>query len=122
MSCKSYGGERIMRRLTAIAASIVAMFALAAIAGAAPGTESAQGGYTIGGGQQAFAFSAKATLQNTNASGHFKWTFLASDPDTVLEGDVTCLIVGPARTATLGGVITSYTGPLSSPAFHSFFL
>jgi hypothetical protein len=67
------------------------------------------------GGSTDISFSAKATLLNTQASGHFKWIERGSDPDTVLEGDVTCLNVGPARLATLGGVVTSYTGPYSFP-------
>jgi hypothetical protein len=100
-----------MRRVTAVAAAFAAMLVLAAVAGAGPNSESAQGGYTLFGGVYDIQFSAKATLLNTNASGNFKWINRSTDPDTVLQGDVTCLVVGPARTAALGGVVTSWTGP-----------
>jgi hypothetical protein len=100
-----------MRRLTAIVAAIAAVFALTAVAGAASSQESAQGNYTQFAGQYEVSFSAKATLVNTDASGHLTWTQVFTDPDTVLTADVTCLSVGPGRTATIGGTVTSFTGP-----------
>jgi hypothetical protein len=111
-----------MKRATAVLAAFASMLVLAAVAGAGPNSESAQGGYTMFGGRYDISFSAKATLQNTNASGHFKWIDRTYDPDTVLEGNVTCLVVGPARTATLGGVVTSFTGPFASPAITGFII
>jgi hypothetical protein len=110
------GGDSM--RFTAIAAAIAAVFALTSVAGAASSQESAQGNYEQFAGQYAVSFSAKATLQNTGASGHLTWTQRNTDPDTVLEADVTCLTVGPARTATIGGTVTSYTGPFANPAAH----
>jgi hypothetical protein len=100
-----------MKRATAVLAAFVSMLVLAAVAGAGPNSETAQGGYTLFGGVYDIQFSARATLLNTNASGNFKWINRGTDPDTVLQGDVTCLVVGPARTAALGGVVTSFTGP-----------
>jgi hypothetical protein len=100
-----------MKRATAVVAAFVSMLVLAAVAGAGPNSETAQGGYTLFGGLYDIQFSARATLLNTNASGNFKWINRGTDPDTVLQGDVTCLVVGPARAAALGGVVTSFTGP-----------
>jgi hypothetical protein len=107
-----------MKGALTLALSIAAMLALTSVSGAASGTESAMGSYEQFGGQYTVSFSAKATLQNTQATGHLKWIIRNSDPDTVLEADVTCLFVGPGRTATIGGVVTSFTGPFASDDFH----
>ncbi|MFL5952105.1 MAG: hypothetical protein ACJ74M_10935 [Gaiellaceae bacterium] len=111
-----------MRRITAIVAAIAAVFAVTAVAGAASSQESAQGNYEQFNGFYAVSFSAKATLENTNASGHLTWTNQSTDPNTVLQADVTCLTVGPARTATIGGTVTSFTGPQSFPGVHGVFI
>lgn len=99
--------------------SVAAVFAVACALGgtgsAASGSESAQGNYTQFGGVYDISFSAKATLLNTEASGHIRWINHGTDPDTILDADVTCLVVGPARTATLAGVVTSFTGPGAFP-------
>jgi hypothetical protein len=111
-----------MKRVTAVAAAFAAMLALATVAGAGPNTESAQGGYTMFGGVYDISFSARATLLNTDASGNFKWINRGTDPDTVLQGNVTCLVVGPARTAALGGVVTSFTGPGAFTGVTGFYI
>jgi hypothetical protein len=111
-----------MKRATAVVAAIVSMLVLAAVAGAGANSETAQGGYTEFGGVYDIQFSARATLLSTNASGNFKWINRGTDPDTVLQGDVTCLVVGPARTAALGGVITSWTGPLAFTGYTGFYI
>jgi len=98
------------------------MLALAAAAGAGPNSETAQGGYSMFGGTYDIQFSARATLLNTNAGGSFKWINRGTDPDTVLQGDVTCLVVGPARAAALGGVITSWTGPGAFTGVTGFYI
>jgi hypothetical protein len=111
-----------MKGALTLALSIAAMLALTSVSGAASGTESAMGSYEQFGGTYSVSFSAKATLQNTEATGHLKWILRNSDPDTVLEADVTCLFVGPGRTATIGGTVTSFTGPFGGDNFHGVFI
>ena len=111
-----------MKKVTAVLAAFVAMLTVAAVAGAGPNSESAQGGYEMFGGTYDISFSARATLLNTEASGSFKWIDRFSDPDTILTADITCLVVGPARTATLGGVITRFQGPNAFPGFQGILI
>jgi hypothetical protein len=66
--------------------------------------------------------NAKASLLNTNASGTFKLTYRNSDPNTVYYGDVTCLTVGPGRTATVGGVITRVDPAGSGTGIQGFLI
>jgi hypothetical protein len=93
---------------------------LGAQGAAAAMQESVRGHYTLFG--QEIDINARATLQNTNASGSFRWTNPNTDPDTVVYGEVTCLIVGPARTATVGGVVTRVEPPGVGTGIQGFLI
>jgi opacity protein-like surface antigen len=51
------------------------------------------------------SFSASSNANGTQADGHFKEVLQNFDPNIVIEGDVTCLLV-VNNVATLGGEVT----------------
>jgi hypothetical protein len=62
-----------------------------------------------GGSDVDIDFSARSNFNGTQARGYARFAFRDFDPDRVISGEVTCLIVaGPV--ATIGGVITDVRG------------
>jgi hypothetical protein len=93
-----------MSRWRLLLAPVVLVVLLApATALADHGQDVARGNYRIFSDQT--SFSASSNANGTQADGRFKLVLANFDPDVVIEGDVTCLVVA-ANVATLGGEVT----------------
>jgi hypothetical protein len=93
------------KRLSALlSAGLLSLFAVTALASAAAGDYAKGNGSTS---FQKFSFVAEGTGAADRADGRATVTFTQNDPNIVVKGNVTCmLIVG--NTATIGGQITDY--------------
>ena len=97
--------DQIMRRsLLVLSAAVLGVTGVAAPAGADTSNDSARGHVTLFSVE--VDFSARANFNGTEPSGRMRYTNQNTDPNTVIEGNVTCLTV-VGNVATLAGEITS---------------
>jgi hypothetical protein len=76
------------------------------------GNDSASGHVNNWGGNDVdIDFSARSNFNGTQARGYARFAFRTFDPDSVVTGEVTCLVV-IGGVATIGGIITDVRGGL----------
>jgi hypothetical protein len=110
-----------MRRasfLTSAAATVAIAAALPAAASAASGNDIARGHVNnMNGGN--WDFSAKSNADGSQPSGMIRFTNPNTQPNSVIDGQVTCLHVLGNR-ASLSGPLTRAQGPISPSPGLSF--
>jgi hypothetical protein len=111
-----------MRKSAALLAAIALLLTPAAVAGAAGDSARGHGRQTSQGFE--LSFSAHSNFNGTEPTGSMRWTNPNTDPNTRIDGRVTCLALTPATTTTpatarIRGVVTSVY-PAGTPVGLSF--
>jgi hypothetical protein len=115
-----------MAKLAALVTAALTLTVFGAGAASADhGTDSASGHVNSLGLQTEVDFSARSSSVGTAARGRARFTFTIFDPNVVLAGEVTCLLVvggvaGQPAMASIGGVITDQPAGLGFTNFTIF--
>jgi hypothetical protein len=114
-----------MAKLAALVTAALALTLGAGAASADHGTDSASGHANNVALQVDIDFSARSSNVGTAARGHARFTFDNFDPNIVVSGEVTCLLVvggvaGQPALASIGGVITNQPAGVGITHFTIF--